>query len=31
MGATELAENGKLTARPVAYFDQRGQPLKEKK
>ena len=29
--ANQLAENGKLTAKPVAYFDQRGQPLKEKK
>ena len=29
--ATQLAESGKLTAKPVAYFDQRGQPLKEKK
>ena len=29
--AAELAESGKLAAKPVAYFDERGKPLKEKK
>lgn len=29
--AAKLAESGKLEARTVAYFDERGKPLKEKK
>jgi hypothetical protein len=29
--ATRLAESGNLAARPVAYFDERGKPLKGKK
>jgi hypothetical protein len=29
--AAKLAESGKLAAIPVAYFDERGKPLKEKK
>jgi hypothetical protein len=29
--ATKLAESGKLAARPVAYFDESGKPLKGKK
>ena len=29
--AAKLAENGKLAAKPVAYFDENGKPLKEKK
>jgi hypothetical protein len=29
--ASKLAESGKLAAKPVAYFDERGKPLKEKK
>jgi hypothetical protein len=29
--AVKLAESGKLAAIPVAYFDERGKPLKEKK
>ena len=29
--AVKVAESGKLTARQVAYFDERGKPLKEKK
>ena len=29
--AAKLAESGKLAAKPVAYFDERGKPLKEKK
>lgn len=29
--AVKLAESGKLEARQVAYFDERGKPLKEKK
>jgi hypothetical protein len=29
--ATKLAESGKLAARAVAYFDESGKPLKEKK
>jgi hypothetical protein len=29
--AAKLAESGKLAAKPVAYFDERGNPLKEKK
>lgn len=29
--AARLAESGKLEARTVAYFDERGKPLKEKK
>ncbi|MBI3528660.1 MAG: SH3 domain-containing protein [Betaproteobacteria bacterium] len=29
--AAKLAESGKLATRPVAYFDERGKPLKEKK
>ncbi|MGH8767814.1 MAG: hypothetical protein ACREVT_06465, partial [Burkholderiales bacterium] len=29
--ATQFAEGGKLAAREVAYFDEQGKPLKEKK
>jgi hypothetical protein len=29
--ATKIAESGKLAARAVAYFDESGKPLKEKK
>ena len=29
--ATQLAESGKLAAKTVAYFDESGKPLKEKK
>jgi hypothetical protein len=29
--ATRLAESGKLEVKPVAYFDENGKPLKEKK
>ena len=29
--AAKLAESGKLAAKPVAYFDERGKPLKGKK
>jgi hypothetical protein len=29
--AVKLAESGKLAAKPVAYFDENGKPLKEKK
>ena len=29
--AAGLAESGQLVTRPVAYFDERGKPLKEKK
>lgn len=29
--AAKLADSGKLAARPVAYFDENGKPLREKK
>ena len=29
--ASQLAESGKLVAKPLAYFDENGKPLKEKK